>query len=75
MSDLEAYGELVRERIAQRMSGVGMEAWSYVIILLGVGMESSTPRNREILRELLYSVMRKGFASVEAFLADMRADE
>ncbi|WDK10631.1 hypothetical protein CGRA01v4_01910 [Colletotrichum graminicola] len=72
MSDLEAYGELVRERIAQRMSGVGMEAWSYVIILLGVGMESSTPRNREILRELLYSVMRKGFASVEAFLADMR---
>ncbi|KAK1596564.1 uncharacterized protein LY79DRAFT_647573 [Colletotrichum navitas] len=68
MPELEAYGELVRERIAQRMSGVGMEAWSYLFILIGVGMASRTPRNRRVLRELFYS----GFASVEAFLADLR---
>ncbi|KAK2043344.1 hypothetical protein LZ31DRAFT_576493 [Colletotrichum somersetense] len=45
--DLEVHGELVRERIAQRMSVAGMEAWSYLIILFGVGIESSTPGNRE----------------------------
>ncbi|KAK2055712.1 hypothetical protein LY76DRAFT_519868, partial [Colletotrichum caudatum] len=72
MHDLEVHGELARERIAQRMSVVGMEAWSYLSILIGVGIESSTPGNREMVNELLYGVMGKGFASVEAALADIK---
>ncbi|KAK2026285.1 hypothetical protein LX32DRAFT_684683 [Colletotrichum zoysiae] len=70
--DLEVHGELVRERIAQRMSVVGMEAWSYLNILFGVGIESITPGNKEIVNELLYGIMGKGFASVESFLAGLK---
>ncbi|GKT52266.1 uncharacterized protein ColSpa_12447 [Colletotrichum spaethianum] len=72
MPDLEAHGEFVRERIAQRMPVVGMEAWSYLIILTGIGMESSTHENRKRLTELLYGVMGKGFATAAAFLEDMK---
>ncbi|KAK2001386.1 hypothetical protein LX36DRAFT_628969 [Colletotrichum falcatum] len=72
MPDLEAYGEFVRERIAQRISVVGMEAWNFLFILVSVGIESSTPENRGRINELLYSIMGKGFATTEAFLADVR---
>ncbi|GKT97456.1 fungal specific transcription factor domain-containing protein [Colletotrichum tofieldiae] len=72
MPDLEAHGEFVRERIAQRMPVVGMEAWSYLIILIGVGMESSTWENRKRLTELFNDIMGKGFASAGAFLADAK---
>ncbi|WQF82515.1 hypothetical protein CDEST_07529 [Colletotrichum destructivum] len=68
--DLEAHGVFVRERIAQRLPGVGMEAWSYLIILVGVGMESNTEENRKRLSGLLYDIMGKGFASAGAFLED-----
>ncbi|OHX00325.1 hypothetical protein CSPAE12_00936 [Colletotrichum incanum] len=72
MPDLEAHGEFVRERIAQRMPVVGMEAWSYLIVLTGIGMESSTRENRERLTELFYDIMGKGFATAGAFLADAK---
>ncbi|KAK1968602.1 hypothetical protein LY78DRAFT_691164 [Colletotrichum sublineola] len=72
LSDFEARGEVLCERIARRMSVVGMEAWSYLPLIGAAGFESRTPKNRERVKELVNDIIGKGFTTAELCLADVK---
>ncbi|KAK2016363.1 hypothetical protein LZ32DRAFT_689061 [Colletotrichum eremochloae] len=72
LSDFEARGEVLCERIARRMSVVGMEAWSYLPLIGAAGFESRTPKNRERVKELINDIIGKGFTTAELCLADVK---
>ncbi|KAK1986327.1 hypothetical protein LZ30DRAFT_291538 [Colletotrichum cereale] len=69
--DIEALSEFIRERFAQRLQVVGMEALSHLIVFISVGIESRMPKNRERVIELFDEVKRKGFVGANTFFADV----
>ncbi|KAF9874427.1 hypothetical protein CkaCkLH20_07990 [Colletotrichum karsti] len=72
MPNLEAHALFVLERLEQRIPLLGLESWSYLVIMMGVAMEVRMPEYQKRVEALVKSVAEKGFACAESMLGDMK---
>lgn len=71
MPDLEGHGLFVLERLEQRTPVVGLESWSYLVVLMGVALEAKRDDIRQRVAVLLNDILGKGFAIAGALLTDV----
>lgn len=72
MPDLEGHGLFVLERLEQRTPVVGLESWSYLVVLMGVALEAKRDDIRQRVAVLLNDILGKGFAIAGALLTDVK---
>ncbi|KAF6838641.1 hypothetical protein CMUS01_04554 [Colletotrichum musicola] len=72
MPNLEAHAMFVLERLEQRIPHVGLEMFSYTVVLMGVALESRRPENQERTAAVMDNIIGKGFACAQVMLGDMR---
>ncbi|KXH68013.1 hypothetical protein CSAL01_00683 [Colletotrichum salicis] len=72
MPDLEGHGLFVLERLEQRTPVVGLESWSYLVVLMGIALEAKKDDIRQRVDVLLNDILGKGFAIAGALLTDVR---
>lgn len=72
MPNLEAHGQFVLERLKQRIPHIGLEAFSYTVVLMGVALESKHPDNQKRVAVVMDTIIEKGFACAQVMLDDMQ---